>query len=445
MKYLIPQLPETVKRAEASGDFKLANTLIDRLLLKPQPHGMADRLEFEKERLERIRLAHPYDRKAAQKILRKLLKGFKNAELNDWVKAGFAAPRMIDGKEKFMSSFASNTIFCDPKLRKRLKKRNKAMAALNKKLDKRVNEMIAGAAPEKFRVRARITLDLKSPPKDKVRCWLPFPRVGDQVSAARLVSASHKKYRLAKPGAEHRTIYFEGKDKKFFVEFEYDISESIPALPAVSTRNQVPAAVKKYLNEEPPHIVFTPYVKSLVAAIVGKEKDHYKIASRIYDWLTKNLTYNYVVPYSIFENISEYCLTNLRGDCGFQAIAFITLCRAAGVPAKWQSGWFITEGVASSHDWAMFYCGGWRFADVSFGTSRKKKKENAHRRFYFGNLDAWRMPANSEMGAHLWPPKKFWRSDPTDNQVGEAETRSGNIYRNRFNCKIKLVSYNKIA
>ncbi|PIS46529.1 MAG: transglutaminase [Elusimicrobia bacterium CG08_land_8_20_14_0_20_51_18] len=442
MKYLLAPLAPIIKQAEENGDFRLAGSLIDRFLSKELPAGMAERLKFEKERLERLRKAYPYDRKAAPKILKERLKGFRKSELDGWIKAGFAAPRLIDGREKFTLSFASNIIFCSPALKKRIKQRNKRQEAAVKKMMKRVDELAKGAKPARYSVRAKITLALKSAPKEKVRCWLPFPRVGDQVSSARLIEASHRNYRLDKPGAEQRTIYFEGRDKKFFAEFEYDISESVPPK-AGKNSNFIPAALRKYLKEEPPHIVFTPYIRNLAAAIIGKEKNRYKMARKIYDWLTANLTYNFVVPYGIFENISEHILTGLRGDCGFQAIAFITLCRAAGVPAKWQSGWFIGEGLASPHDWAMFYCGGWRFADVSFGTGNKKKE--ARRKFYFGNLDAFRMPANSEFGAPIKPEKKFYRSDPTDNQMGEVETKSANLYYDKFKYRIKLISFKKIS
>ncbi|OGR77403.1 MAG: hypothetical protein A2X32_04330 [Elusimicrobia bacterium GWC2_64_44] len=443
MHKLLPSLPETVSLAAAAGKFKLARALMDKLLAGPLLPGMAQRLEFEKDRLERLRKAYPYDRAAALKILRKRLKNFRSSELDGWIQAGYAAPRLIDGREMFMDSFASNIVSCDRnKLVKRIKNPDKSGNASFARLMARVEELAAGAAPARYRARARVTLTLNSAPKEKVRCWLPFPRVGDQVSSARLIAASHKKYKLAKPGAEHRTIYMEGRGRKFFAEFEYEVSEWVPA---AGTAGPVPAAARKYLAEEPPHIVFTPYARKLAAEIVGKEKDNYRKARRIYDWLTDNLTYNFTLPYGVFENISDYALTNLRGDCGFMALAFITLCRAAGVPAKWQSGWAARPGQAGSHDWAMFYAGCWRPVDVSFGRNRRVFKKEGQRRFYFGNLDGGRMVANSELGAPLWPAKKFRRSDPTDNQRGEAETASGNLYFDQVKTRIKLLAYERLA
>jgi len=442
MDHLIAPLPTPVALAEGAGNFKLANLLIDRLLAGPLQPGLAARLEYERERLARLRLAYPHDRAAALKLLRRRLKGFKNKELDGWIKAGHAAPRLIDGRERFAASLASNIIFCDPRLKRRDTARDKAGDDSFDRLMARVDELLAGAEPAKYRVRARVTLTLKAAPREIVRCWLPFPRVGDQVSAARLLAASHKKHKLAPPGAAHRTIYFEGRDKKFFAEFEYEISEWAPRGRAAGP---VPAGVKKYLAEEPPHIVFTPQVRALAKAIVGKEKDAYKKARRIYGWLTANLTYNFTPPYGVFENISERCLADLKGDCGFQALAFITLCRAAGVPAKWQSGWVARPGRVGYHDWALFYAGGWRPADISFGTSRHKAGQERRRWFYFGNLDGGRMVANSELGAPLWPRKRHWRTDPTDNQSGEAETAAGNLYYDQTKTRLKLLSYERVG
>lgn len=44
------------------------------------------------------------------------------------------------------------------------------------------------------------------------------------------------------------------------------------------------------------------------------------------------------------------------------------------------------------------------------------------RKFYFGNLDPFRMIANSEFQTGFTIPKDFWRADPYDNQSGEIET-----------------------
>ncbi len=443
MDYLIAGLPGSVADAESSGDFALALALIDGLLRRRLPKALAARLRFEKERIFRLRKAYAFGRPAAQRAFRRLLKGFRNSELDGWIKAGHVSPRIIDGRERFGRAFAANAVFCLPELKGRIRTPEAARRAAGKeKLFSRVDELSAGARPAKYRVRARITLTLKKTPRYKVRCWLPFPRVGDQVSSARLLAASHKNYRLAPPDAAHRTIYFEGKDKRFFAEFEYDISEWTPP---PGGGNRIPPSAGRYLREEPPHVVLSPYIRGLAASITGDEKDNYRKAGRIYDWLTENLTYNFTLPYGVYEGIAEHALTSLRGDCGFMALAFIALCRAAGVPAKWQSGWAVREDRAGYHDWAMFYAGRWRPVDVSFGAGMRAAGQERRRRFYFGNLDAGRMVANSEFGAPLWPRKRHWRTDPADNQMGEAETVSGNIYLDGFRSRIKVLGFERLG
>jgi hypothetical protein len=44
---------------------------------------------------------------------------------------------------------------------------------------------------------------------------------------------------------------------------------------------------------------------------------------------------------------------------------------------------------------------------------------------YFGNLDPFRMVANSEFQTEFNPVRRFMRNDPYDNQTGEIETDHG--------------------
>ena len=48
--------------------------------------------------------------------------------------------------------------------------------------------------------------------------------------------------------------------------------------------------------------------------------------------------------------------------------------------------------------------------------------KEARRRFYFGNLDAYRMVANSAFQTNFTVAKEQWRADPYDNQLGEIES-----------------------
>ena len=130
-----------------------------------------------------------------------------------------------------------------------------------------------------------------------------------------------------------------------------------------------------------------------------------------------------------------------------QALLFITLCRCAGIPARWQSGLFVTPDDTGCHDWAQFYIApyGWLFADPSFGGSAHRMGDSERNDFYFGNLDPFRMAANSELQANFDPPKTQLRIDPFDNQRGEAEYADVGIRWMDKECDWKTIEMKKLS
>ena len=150
-------------------------------------------------------------------------------------------------------------------------------------------------------------------------------------------------------------------------------------------------------------------------------QDPVQKAKAIYDYITGNVDYRFQPDYLQLESIAHQCAVELRGDCGVMALLFVTMCRIAKIPAKWQSGLAARPGSTGCHDWAMFYVAphGWLWADCSFGSSARRQGEEERRRHYFGNLDPWRMVANSEFYVPLTPADPEWRADPYDNQRGE--------------------------
>ena len=114
------------------------------------------------------------------------------------------------------------------------------------------------------------------------------------------------------------------------------------------------AELRKFLGESP-HVVFTPEIRGLSRQIVGGETNDFRKAKLIYEWIGRNIQYSFAIEYSTIRNISDYCRCHGYGDCGQEAMLFITLCRASGVPARWQSGWHIFPGGKDIHDWAEIY------------------------------------------------------------------------------------------
>jgi len=391
------------------------------------------------EGIKRIKKDFPYLKEEALNIMKKGVKNFKEDEFKMWEKEGYIDKLIVDNREYFFSRFLDNLFFLNKELEKRRLRKNERAENARKMLNERILNIRKGKKGV-YRITAGITITLQE--KDSYRVWLPVPTENMQIKNIKILKTDPVSYTISLK-SKQRTVHFEAEQKTFGVEFQYDISEVLYDIDP----NKVEGveSLDEYLSEKMPHISFTPYLRNLTNRIVGEEKNPYLKAKDIYHWITDNVRYTYVPEYSLFDNISEYVARNLRGDCGMHALLFITMCRIAGVPAKWQSGWYVTPNYASPHDWAQVYIKpyGWIPVDASFGNVRKNNE--LKRDFYFGALDAFRMISNEDFQVQFDPPKRYMRSDPIDNQRGEVENKKENIYYDKFKWEISVKRFNRIA
>ena len=190
-------------------------------------------------------------------------------------------------------------------------------------------------------------------------------------------------------------------------------------------------------------MVFTPYLRALAERLTDGLSSPVEKARSLYDYVTGYVDYRYQPAYLQLDDIADTCARELRGDCGVFALLFITLCRIVGIPARWQSGLAVRPDSVGPHDWAMFYIAphGWLWADCSYGSSARRQGQVQRRRHYFGNLDPWRMVANSEFYAPLTPPMPGWRQDPYDNQRGELMVDGRGLDDPERECTQELLSF----
>ena len=197
---------------------------------------------------------------------------------------------------------------------------------------------------------------------------------------------------------------------------------------------------KEDLEARPPHVVLSPEIIKLSKELTAGETDPLRKAFKIWSWIDENIKWAAEIEYSTITNIVEKVYSCKRGDCGTQALLFVSLCRASGVPARWQSGWVTRPREWNMHDWAEFYTPqyGWLPADPSVG--RRKSDEPEIRDYLFGHLDSYRMIANTDCEQPFDPPMKHLRSDPVDNQRGELEWEGGNLYYDEWDYDIQVTS-----
>src|SRR6185295_6840281 len=166
---------------------------------------------------------------------------------------------------------------------------------------------------------------------------------------------------------------------------------------------QAAEEMSEFLQERPPHIVFTPALRDAVATVVGDEKNPLAKARKIFHFIHSDIKYNAEEEYTIIPSFATKCLSTHKGDCGIQSTLFITMCRCAGVPARWQSGWETKVIGNSMHDWAEVYVAPWGWLPVDPSYGLQKSDDPKVREFYFGHQDSYRLIVNLDYGGELTP------------------------------------------
>ncbi|MDI3547438.1 MAG: hypothetical protein PWR10_1090 [Halanaerobiales bacterium] len=448
LKSLVVDVPEDVKKLVTYGDFNGAEELIDIYMKRNIPPILKERLTFERHRMNRLKNEYIYSYDQALKMAGEKIKDFTKEELDELRKERYADWAYIDGKVMFHKRFLENIIKIHPEMEKRLIDRNDEDAKKAQVLEDTIDEII-NEGQKSFFIHLKTGIKLKkeyAKTGETIRVYLPIPKKAQQIRNIKILNTSHKPKFISPEDYPQRTIYFEEKVKGediFTVEYSYENHIKYNELDFTNVSDIQP---NFYTEEWLPHIRFTPFLVSLTEEIIGEETNPLKKARKIYDYITQNVQYSFVRQYAGILNIPEYAAYNLKGDCGVQALLFITLCRIAGIPARWQSGLYVNPFSIGCHDWAEFYIEpyGWLFADLSFGGSGYRRGNEKKWNFYFGNLDPFRMVANSAFQYDFLPQKNYLRIDPYDNQVGEAEYIDEGIYSEGFESIMKIIDIHEI-
>jgi len=434
----------------AAGKYAEAEKLLQAQIKDPQApitEGPAVQLEV----LRRTRHDFPHSNEDVLAEIKKTVPDATQADVDKWRASGDLQYRMIDGEPRYFSRSVSNLF----RFNKEAKRRQVGVKP-EKKFDttglveKLVELAETSDDPQVYPVKHNLKYELaikeghpRLKPGAVVRAWLPFPQEYRQQHDVKLIRSTPEGARIASPDAPQRTIYFEEtvtdpkQPPRFAIEVEFITEAYVPKLDAAQVKpyDTKSAVYREYTAERLPHIAFTPEVKALAAEIVGDETNPLEKARKIFRWVSKNMPWCAEMEYSIISSLSVKGLTARRGDCGVQGTSFITLCRAAGVPARWQSGWQTKPGDWNMHDWSEFYVEpwGWLPADASYGV--KQHSDPRVRDFFCGHMDPYRMIVNLDYGRTLEPAKTSFRSEPTDFQRGEVEIDGHNLYFDEWTYK----------
>lgn len=433
LKYLSMPLPEDVKMYHYTGDFAGEVACIDLWLTRNIPTALRRRLEIQ--RIFATLLVNDYPLTAEEFLngLREKCPSADEQTLEHFIQMGNVDFILKNGHRYFQRQALRNLFNTHGK---DIEKMNDPSYIPPDRSEAELEHIHALRKQGSLAYRYEVEEWMKIAPHairegEMLRLWFPFPVAcaTQPETEIKLISSSHP---VTVTGDVHRTAYMEvpcHADETYSVRFSFvnrctytDLSGHTPTgIPAGEGLS--PEELARYTGEQYPHIRFTPYVKALAQEIKGEETDPLLLARKVYDWICDHVQYSYVRDYLLIENIPEFVMTNGYGDCGTMALTFITLCRALGIPAKWQSGSSCRPDGIGSHDWCMFYVApyGWLYCDPSYGVGAVRSGNVTRRQHYFANLDPFRLVACNEFQQNLTPDKHICRMDPYDNQSGEVE------------------------
>lgn len=151
------------------------------------------------------------------------------------------------------------------------------------------------------------------------------------------------------------------------------------------TLEEIPQEVSdRYLTEGSRYFITGDMVKTKAKEIVGGEENTYWIARKIFTWVIENLAYERIGGWDVAPTL----IKRGTGSCSEYAFLFIALCRASGLPARFEGGTAMRGDEASVdgvyHRWAEVYLPGYGWVPID--PSRGDRKYGADRIGAIGRL-----------------------------------------------------------
>ncbi len=140
----------------------------------------------------------------------------------------------------------------------------------------------------------------------------------------------------------------------------------------VGTLDEIPAELRaRYTIDGTRYRIGSPFIRKAVGEAVGDEHNAYWVARRIYEYIIERVEYEMIGGW----DVPEVVLRRGSGSCSEYTFAYIAMCRAAGLPARYQGSVVVRGDDACVddvfHRWAEVYLPnyGWVPVDPSRGDS----------------------------------------------------------------------------
>lgn len=427
------------------------------LMMACRPTSNREAYSWEEDLHHRLSLDFCRTEAEVKAYIEQYIPDVSEAQLRQWEEQGALECMFIDGEKRYFRNAAPNLFRIDSVCRAlKIAKEGSALSGSEQVNQRHLPEVIRAVRAQqtpfvetkRFRITYTLTVEADAVPAgERVRCWLPFPRMDvSRQSEVKLLATSEKHYQHSAADCMHSTLYMEkpavkGQPTVFSETFSFASAAEWHDLrpEQVLPYDTTTALYRTYTGERDQHIRFTPRLRQLAAELTAGEEHPLRKARLLFQWVNDHFPWASAREYSTIDHIPEYVLTNRHGDCGQVTLLFLTLCRLCGIPSHFQSGFMLHPGEWNLHDWGEIYFEGvgWVPVDQSFGVPTFARNENEHW-FFLGGIDAWRWIVNNDYGMPLDPEKRYPRSETVDFQRGEVEWAGGNLYFDQWDYDLKI-------
>ena len=191
----------------------------------------------------------------------------------------------------------------------------------------------------------------------------------------------------------------------------------------VGTLDEIPSDITAiYLEDNEKYQIHHPVIREAVDFVVGNETNAYWVARNIFNYLIDNMYYEMVGGW----NTAPTVLERGNGSCSEYSFVYISMCRAAGLPARYVGAVVVRGDDVSMddvfHRWVEIYLPnyGWVPIDPSGGDQGSPRNQAR----YIGNL-ANRFLITTQSGGGsktmgwTYNSNDFYTTDPKTNVVIE--------------------------
>jgi transglutaminase-like putative cysteine protease len=422
--------------------------------------GKEDRLN-QAYKAQRMVAEYPLKREDALKAFKEIFPEKTEADFDAFFKQGKLDHCMVNGEPKFFDGFERNLLFRDPKLMNEKLSKHKERNPLFDRLKGIIFREAYSGYPAKdwkpyinpvaFICKGEMTIPRKELPENgTLKLWLPHPIQTASQTDVRIVTVNPPEYVKFPPriDGDLGTVYCEadlGKLKEDFhiaivYTFKHYEQRFIVDPEKVGPYDKESALYKEYTKSSASTVV-NDEIRRKAKEIVGAELNPYRAARKIYDYVVNDVKYSLMPHVRLAaEGTPENLFVHEKGfgDCGSQSMYFVSLCRAAGIPARSTGGLQLVPTIEGDHFWAEFYLPnyGWipvdtsiaQTADYVVGISPEENKK--FKDYFFGNMDPYRLVIQKDVDVPLVPKPELTISLPMAIQepavvCGNCETDPG--------------------